>query len=161
VRVHELARILARCVRAPRLNLPLGCLEWQGCLISGYASARVGGKPTRLHRAIEEHHRGPLGPGEQALHRCDNRRCLEESHLFRGTHEINHLDKIAKGRHGRGATTAAPARTKLTADQVRTIRVRYRLGNASQTLLAAEFGIDQTQVSRIVRGTTWTHLEDA
>lgn len=46
---------------------------------------------------------------------------------------------------------------KLTEEQVTEIRKRYAEGDATQRQLAAECGISQINVSRIVRGEYWKH----
>jgi hypothetical protein len=40
----------------------------------------------------------PLKPGQIACHRCDNRLCVNEQHLFGGSHRDNIQDCITKGR---------------------------------------------------------------
>ncbi len=51
-------------------------------------------------------------------------------------------------------------RSKLTDEQVREIRSRYQRGVTRQVDLAAEYGVDQGTISRVVRGAGWTHLGD-
>jgi len=46
---------------------------------------------------------------------------------------------------------------KLTGDDVRQIRQRYAAGNVSQFTLAAEFGVGQTLISRVVLNRNWKH----
>ncbi len=48
-------------------------------------------------------------------------------------------------------------KSKVTDDMVREIRVAYSRGE-TQMNLAAEYGIDQTSISRIVRRDSWTHV---
>lgn len=43
-------------------------------------------------------------------------------------------------------------RAKLLRSQVEEIRARYAVGNISQRVLAAEYGVTQTAVSKYVRG---------
>jgi hypothetical protein len=57
------------------------------------------------------------------------------------------------GHYGEGHRSA-----KLTEEQVLEIRRRYAKGGVRQVDLAAEFGIDQTHVSDIVRRNVWRHV---
>lgn len=97
-----------------------------------------------------------LQPGEQVLHRCDNPPCVNPAHLFIGTHADNMADMAAKGRQGEHARPGkSNGRAVLTPAQVVKLRSRYFTDGIYQHLLAAEFGISQTQVSRIVRKEQW------
>jgi HNH endonuclease len=76
-----------------------------------------------------------------------------------------HPERTARGeRHGFALHPETHARgeqvgaSKLTDDIVRLIRQRYAEGNVSQAQLAAEFGVIQITVSRIVRRETWKHV---
>lgn len=44
------------------------------------------------------------------------------------------------------------SKTKLAPEQVAELRLRYAAGNVTQRQLAAQYGICQGQVSRIVKG---------
>jgi hypothetical protein len=88
------------------------------------------------------------------LHRCDNPPCCNPSHLKPGTQADNVADAHAKGRmspppHPCGEDSP---RARLTAADVAAIRRRYAQGGVLQRELAAEYGVAQTSVSRIVRG---------
>ncbi len=82
------------------------CLEWQGYVRSdGYGwLPRFG---TRFEFYTRYAHRMVLSlvlgrklvsRAECALHKCDNRRCVNHDHLFLGTYSDNALDREAKGR---------------------------------------------------------------
>ena len=47
---------------------------------------------------------------------------------------------------------------KLTADQVRAIRVRYE-GGMTYAALAKEYGVHLTSIRQIVTRATWGHIE--
>lgn len=101
------------------------------------------------HRFSYELLVGPVPAGHHVLHRCDNPPCVNPSHLFTGTDADNVLDMDLKGRR----------LTKMTPDAVRSIRARYAEGGIPQRVIAAEFGIGQAQVSKIVRRESWCHIE--
>jgi|SoiMethySBSTD1v2_1073268.scaffolds.fasta_scaffold117440_5 DNA invertase Pin-like site-specific DNA recombinase len=89
------------------------------------------------------------------MHRCDNRRCCEPSHLRLGTVADNSRDMVEKGRSrlcGRPGERNSYA--KLTAEQAQEIRHRHLAGE-TQTALAREFGVHSSTVSCMVRGATW------
>lgn len=48
--------------------------------------------------------------------------------------------------------------SKLNEAQVREIRERFAAGGVSQAQLARDYGVPQTQVSRIIRRTAWRHV---
>jgi predicted DNA-binding protein (UPF0251 family) len=111
---------------------------------------------------------------------------VRPSHLFEGTIGDNNADRHAKGRdasgerhgsrtkphrvpsgarHGRQTSPEATARGeqhgrhKLTVDEVRTIRDRYDAGGVFQTALAAEYGVTQTTIWRVVHRIGWRCLD--
>ncbi|HJQ66362.1 MAG TPA: HNH endonuclease signature motif containing protein [Gemmatimonadales bacterium] len=86
------------------------CWEWIGCIQKGLPKQGAGygrikladGRQGWAHRLAYQIQNGPLGPGECALHKCDNRRCVRGSHLFKGTKGDNAADMVAKGRQAQG-----------------------------------------------------------
>lgn len=128
------------------------CREWVGARFeSGYGLIRLEGRTRRAHRVSYESVYGPIPDGLMVRHTCDNPPCINPEHLILGTAKDNMTDAVTRGRisHGEGH-----AWHKVTAKQVAEIRDQARAG-ATQQSLADEYGIDQTQVSRIVRGKSW------
>jgi len=78
-----------------------GCWEWQRATnCSGYGSVWYGGKMSLAHRVAFAITNGEIkSPDILACHRCDNRLCVNPSHLFLGSHQDNATDKVNKGRH--------------------------------------------------------------
>lgn len=66
------------------------------------------------------------------------------------------MSQQRKGKH-RGEDNPT---SKLTADDVRTIRQRYASGHISCATLAKAFGVTEMTISNIVRRKSWTHIEE-
>lgn len=98
------------------------CLEWRGSNSRGYGQVRFffcgKNRIVSTHRLAWEVENGIVLPSSvMVLHRCDNRRCNNHSHLFIGSAKDNTQDMMAKGR-GRGQfkaliTSVESARTHL------------------------------------------------
>lgn len=129
---------------------PDDCWLWIGTVDKdGYG--KIGARSTRTHRFVYMLCVGVIGPGLCVCHSCDTPACCNPAHLWLGTNDDNMADKVAKGRHPKGARVVT---AKLTAEQVAEIR---RSTDAQQRI-ASRFGIGQTQVSRIKRGESWAHV---
>jgi predicted XRE-type DNA-binding protein len=126
-----------------------GCIEWAGNKIwNGYGIMRINGKGVYVHRLAWELKHGPIPDGKQVLHRCDNRPCCNDDHLFLGTNQDNMDDKKMKMR----------AAKKLTKEQVLSIRERLSMGD-SQSRIAKDLGVDQSNISNIKTGKIWNHVQ--
>ena len=142
--------------RVSKPNGEDGCWEWTGSRKpSGYGGFALRGQWEAAHRASWKIHRGDIPDGLHVLHRCDNRRCVNPSHLFLGTHEDNMADCVAKGRTVRGERKPS---AKLTEDDVRAIRSAYVPWKNGVYRLAAEYGVSPGTVTAIVKRRKWAHV---
>ena len=137
-----------------RLAFP-GCWEWQGGRdAGGYGRILVRGKRTGTHRFVWESEHGEIPRGLSVLHKCDNRRCVNPSHLFVGTPLDNAEDMRRKGRAKRNPSGEANNNARLTDSDVQAIRERWKAAGKRwglQTTLAREFSVSQMTISLIVR----------
>lgn len=144
-------RMLARCVRTPT-----GCLEYQGARTGsgGYAVIRIGQRVMRgSHIAWLATH-GRILAGKFVLHGCDNPPCVEigPEHLHLGTHQQNMDEMRARRRSAAGERCAAARLSDAQADE---IRFRYLTEGTLQRELAADYGVDQPTISRIIARRTY------
>lgn len=153
-----LHRLNARTIEDPST----GCWEWQGAIGSGtgYGKVRVKGKAVDTHRAAWMLANGPIEPGMDVCHTCDNRACLRLSHLFIGTRGDNMRDARDKGR----MVIPAPSRgveqahAKLTDDLVREIYMIATTTDTRHIDIAAAYGISRQRVGKIRHRQIWRHV---
>lgn len=134
---------------------PDECWEWTGYVQkNGYGHFF----PGLAHRVSYEIHNGPIPDGLQVCHKCDNRRCVNPSHLFLGTQSDNLRDMMAKGRRTYPSILGeANPRAVLTEQTVRLIREKFDNG-MRQADIARELGLTRDLVGGIVRRKTWKHI---
>ena len=134
-----------------------GCWEWRAFKNSkGYGALYFNGRQRLAHRVAYQLYVGEIPAGLCVCHRCDNRGCVNPTHLFLGTQADNVHDCEDKGRdvHPFGEKHG---RSKLTNEQIIEIRARHSDG-AQNVDLAKEFGVSQPTISMIVCGHTWTRI---
>jgi len=127
--------------------------------IDGYGKLRDdaanGGKLLHAHRVAYELAYGSIPEGMCVLHHCDNPGCCNPEHLYLGTKADNVADMLIRGR---GRNSGRNAHSKLTNELIPEVRRRYAEGGMTQRELAAEYNVDQSQISRIVNNHTWAHI---
>lgn len=133
---------------------PSGCWEWTASRkVNGYGQFIWRGKMNRAHRLAWKLINGD--PGElEVAHKCDNRICVNPSHLFLATHQENMADCVSKGRHTFGEKNK---RSKLTPAQVLEIRANPPK-HGEMKKLAEKYGVRANHISRILSGAFWKHI---
>ncbi len=138
-----------------------GCWLWEGN-ISPRGYGRVYLSPTSSRKAAEDGaHRisyriycGAIPDGMQIRHQCDNRACVNPSHLLVGTITDNMADRDRRQRTCRGDRHY---RAKLNADSVRAIRAQLSNGKTVREV-AKSFGVTDGCIHFIRVGRTWAHV---
>jgi hypothetical protein len=120
-----------------------GCWHWTGQTnYYGYGLVWRDGRAVRAHRVAFELFNGPIEAGAVICHSCDNPKCVNPKHLFKGTRLDNNRDAASKGRRPSGQRHHA---TRLSAKDVLAIR-RSR---DSQSSLAKRYGVHQSHICKI------------
>lgn len=77
-----------------------GCWQWmKSTSRNGYGNFKVGHKNYSPHREMYAIVFGNIPDNMIVCHRCDNRSCINPTHLFLGTYQDNMDDMITKKRH--------------------------------------------------------------
>ena len=131
------------------------CWFWQGAKNNcGYGHLANGGrlKISALPHRISWYLTYGKLPGSkiQVCHGCDNKLCVNPSHLFLGTAQDNQDDKVRKDRQAKGERVFASV---LTENDVIFIKENY--GRISVCAMARQFGVRSSTIAMIVTGKNW------
>ncbi|CAB4219422.1 HNH nuclease [uncultured Caudovirales phage] len=126
------------------------CWLWRGSkLTTGYGCLKDSNKKTiRAHRFSWFLVNGAVPRGMDICHSCDVRLCVNPSHLFVGTRKDNMEDCSRKNRNTSGSKSNF---AKISEKDV----IEIIKSSQPQVLLAAKYGVSQSNVSRIKSGNTW------
>jgi len=91
-------------------------------------------------------------------HTCDWTSCVNPDHLFLGTDYDNMRDKVKKGRAKGQASGSEHSLSKITDGDVELMFEWNQLGK-SNLEIAEKFNLDPSNVSLILRGKRWGHVE--
>lgn len=133
-----------------------GCWWWAGGVArNGYGAVSIDHKSVRAHRAIYEHYTGrKLTPDIFLRHTCDNKLCVNPSHLFEGDAKANADDLVSKNLQLKGSKNGG---AKLKEEQVIEIKKKLKLGQR-QCDLANEYGVHYSTIHLISKGKKWGWL---
>ena len=117
----------------------------------GYPYKWHNGKSVRWARLIYTQHHGEIPAGMVVRHKCDNRACINITHLELGTHQDNMNDMVQRGR---SLTGSKHYRSKLVEQDVLDIR------NSTLTdkELAKQYNVDRSTIRKIKLRTSWKHI---
>lgn len=147
-----------------------GCWNWTGAVNGsiknpGYGVFSIKHKLVGAHRFSYSLLVGDIPNGLFVCHSCDNRLCVNPTHLWVGTARENTQDCIAKGRFASGryrysrTTGISRGQSKLCSDDVNWIKLNYKKGFIRQKDIAKKYSVDQRTISRIVRGESYLFFE--
>lgn len=135
-------------------NEETGCHQWTSTKgANGYGHFWLDGETVSAHRVAWELHNGPIPDLAVIRHKCDNPMCVNPDHLEIGTNVDNVADRHERNRDARGSRQGL---AKLTDAKARRIFADTR----TQDVIAAEYGVHQSQVSNIKRRRTWAHATE-
>jgi len=138
---------------------PDECWEWRGAKRQGYGAISKGAHGNGVldaHRVSWKLANGSIPAGKFVCHHCDNRSCVNPSHLFLGTQADNMHDMIKKGRSTHGERHKG---AKLTEQDVHEIRQMLSRG-IPVSVIAKKYGVARSTISRISTGETWGWLKE-
>lgn len=126
-------------------------------MTNGYLHVSLGAvkKRRNLHTLVMEAFIGPRPAGMVVRHLDGNKANPRLANLAYGTYEENAADRIAHTGGNRGSLHGL---SKLTEEDVRSIRARYKPWQVTMKMLAGEYGVTPDCIKRIVTGTAWKHL---
>lgn len=118
-------------------------------------------REVQAHTLVAEAFLGPK-PGEdfQVCHRNGSRLNCHFSNLRWGTSLQNHDDRR---HHGTGPLGEKNPKAKLSEDQVRDLRIRYRrikdgISTERMSDLDYEFGLCRSSIIKVAKGKSWPHI---
>ncbi len=135
------------------------CWEWTAHTnTNGYgqfSSQTFGKQPNILSHVYswKLHYGSPPPVGMCVCHTCDNRICINPSHLFLGTKKDNTQDMMNKNRHARGHDNN---QSNLTDQDI--INIRNSYPGKTYKELGKLYEVAGSTIGSIVRRETWTHI---
>jgi len=132
-----------------------GCWECTNRSLSGsgYPVVYIDGKYTFVHRYMYKRFIGEIPNKNVVRHKCDNRLCINPSHLEIGTQKQNLHDMAERGRavHVCGEANGKSKLTQEKADNIRKDSRAYKF-------IAKDYGVAISTIGQIKRNVTWCIL---
>lgn len=143
---YQRAKIQRQFYDKSVINKNSGCWDWIASFGgTGYGQFGDGNKPIGAHRVSYLIHIGLIPEGMFVCHKCDNRKCVNPSHLFLGTRQDNMDDMKLKNRQSRGEKHPS---TKLSDNDVDIIKT----SSLTNKELGFKFGVHPRYIWAIKAG---------
>jgi hypothetical protein len=139
----------------------LECWNWNASTRAGYGCLKHQGKMVACHRLSYLIHHGPITDGLFVCHKCDNRLCVNPSHLELLLHRQNVIDGIYRGREKRGVTHVRGSECYnacLNEDLVKQIRQLRSSSNMGPSSIAKILNVSKDAIKQVIAGRTWKHV---
>jgi len=147
------------------------CHTWLGAKNkTGYGQFHSLRGQANAHRVAWEIANNDCADCDFVLHLCDNRSCVNPSHLIVGSHKANMRDMVRKGRAASGDRHCSKikpecvlrgernGRATITENDVIEIRRKFSAREASQLDLSIGYGLAKITINRIIRKALWKHV---
>jgi hypothetical protein len=122
------------------------CWNYLGYLNKfGYGITSYKGESFKAHRLAYILKNGNIPNGLVIMHKCDNRRCCNPSHLLAGTQVDNIMDMIKKGRN---AHPTHPS--KLSPKTMESIRSNFKGKYGEKFYLSKKYNVSPTTITKIL-----------
>jgi len=152
IKEHMIDRFLSK------VNKTNYCWEWAASLDSGgYGNFSIKHIVYKAHRVSYEFFINKIPKNAKVLHKCDNRKCINPSHLFLGTQIDNIRDMVSKGRQHKPKGSLHP-KSKITEADVLEIRRLFNLKLKSRKELQTIYKLSKSNISKILLKQLWSHI---
>lgn len=127
---------------------------------TGYGSFKYNKKVIDSHRMVWILTFGEIPTGMYICHTCDNRLCVNPSHLFLGTPKDNWLDGVNKGRISlshpkKFENNYISSQRKIKVEDAKEIVMLYKNTEITQDQLGKRYNISSRAVRYILSGITY------
>jgi len=134
-----------------------GCWEYTGGINNkGYGRIKDDFKNLLAHRVSYEVFIGEIQDDLCVCHKCDNRKCINPSHLFLGTKADNNRDMYEKDR-GADHSGENNGRAKLSAEDVKRI-IELREQGLTYKQISKQYPVNVPTIGKVCTGKLWRDI---